>query len=280
MVHTRSFKFLAAWLTDNRFTELVRRSFEGKVNWLDAMDQFEADVRVWHQGVFKEHNKKKNRLYSRLNGLDSFRYGRFDHNTELLQKDLWRELQAILVREELMWFQRSRNQWLKFGDKNSKFFHASAVARRRHNRIVALKDDQGNWISDTDLLVNMATDFYQNLFKSEGEREGSFPIQNKFPELSNSEKRLLSCAPSREEIRRTMFLMGKFKAPGPDGLSVIFIQSQWETICVSICELIEGIFSDPKKVRSVNGTLICLIPKKESPENMKEFRPISLCNVV
>ncbi|XP_061363608.1 uncharacterized protein LOC133307174 [Gastrolobium bilobum] len=97
--HTRSFKFMAAWLTDSRFNDLVRNSFEGDVNWLDARNQFESEAKVWHQDVFKEEIKKKNRLYSRLNGLDSYRFGKYDHNTELLQKELWRKLQAILVQE-------------------------------------------------------------------------------------------------------------------------------------------------------------------------------------
>ncbi|XP_061370519.1 uncharacterized protein LOC133313201 [Gastrolobium bilobum] len=249
-------------------------------SWLHARDQFEKDAKIWHQNVFKENMRRKNRLYSRLNGLDSYKYGRYDHNTELLQKELWRELQAILVREELIWFQSSRNQWLKYGDKNSRFFHSSTIARRRHNRIVTLKNEQGEWIADSDMLVNMATSFYQGLFSIEEERDGVFPIQNGFPVLTDAEKRVLAIRPNREEIRKTVFRMGKFKAPGPDGLSAVFFQSQWNVVGGSVCQLVEDIFCSPEKVRDINGTFPFLIPKKDSPENMKDFRPISLCNVV
>ncbi|XP_061359030.1 uncharacterized protein LOC133303170 [Gastrolobium bilobum] len=189
--HIRSFKFMAAWLTDSRFGDLVRSCWENG-DWLTARRKFEVDATFWHHNVFKEVFKQKNRLYSRLNGLDSYKYGRYDHNTELLQKDLWRELQSILVKEELIWFQRSRNHWLKFGDKNTRFFHASTVARRRHNRIVTLKDEGGNWIADSESLVQLAVSFYQGLFTSEGVREDIFPIQKMFPRLAEHDMRRLA----------------------------------------------------------------------------------------
>lgn len=33
-------------------------------------------------------------------------------------------------------------------DSNTKFFHISALKRRRVNNIVSFKDDNGNWIYD------------------------------------------------------------------------------------------------------------------------------------
>ncbi|XP_061362932.1 uncharacterized protein LOC133306628 [Gastrolobium bilobum] len=248
--YSRTFRFLAAWLT------------------------------VPSSNVFRKNMIQKNRIYSRLKGLESYRAGYYDHNLEILQKSLWKELQSILLCEELTWFQRSRIQWLKYGDKNSKFFHSSTVARRRFNRIVALQNDQGRWITDSDELVHMAISYYQDLFRMDEECDGSFPIQHTFPILSDGDGAALSIIPSKEEIRKTIFKMGKFKAPGPDGLSAIFFHSQWDSIGDSVYKLIAEIFVCPDKVKDINGTLICHIPKKDSPSSMKDFRPISLCNVI
>ncbi|XP_061342523.1 uncharacterized protein LOC133288720 [Gastrolobium bilobum] len=83
---------------------------------------------------------------------------------------------------------------------------------------------------------------------------------------SMREKEFLAKVPTCEEIRGVIFRMGKFKALGPDGLQAVFFQKHWHLVGES--------------VKGINTSLICLIPKKDSPDTMKEFRPISLCNVV
>lgn len=45
------------------------------------------------------------------------------------------------------------------------------------------------------------------------------------------------------------------------------------------CDLVQSIFEDPSRVRDINSTLMTLIPKKDVVSCMKDFLPISLCNV-
>lgn len=71
-------------------------------------------------------------------------------------------------REEILWRQRSRIQWLVGGDKNTKFFHLRATMRRRKNLIKSLQNDNGDIVSNIDELDDMATLFYSNHFSSEG----------------------------------------------------------------------------------------------------------------
>jgi hypothetical protein len=43
---------------------------------------------------------------------------------------------------------------------------------------------------------------------------------------------------------------------------------------------VQKFFSNGVMPEEVNETAIVLIPKKDNPEEIKDFRPISLCNVV
>lgn len=47
-----------------------------------------------------------------------------------------------------MWKQRSRDIWVKDGDKNIKYFHASASRRRNNNRVACVRNEQGEIITE------------------------------------------------------------------------------------------------------------------------------------
>uniref|UniRef100_A0ACD5U3M9 Uncharacterized protein n=1 Tax=Avena sativa TaxID=4498 RepID=A0ACD5U3M9_AVESA len=58
------------------------------------------------------------------------------------------QMNEILYREEIMWMQRSRIDWLREEDRNNKFFHSKAVWRARKNRVKHLIDDADKEIAD------------------------------------------------------------------------------------------------------------------------------------
>lgn len=65
----------------------------------------------------------------------------------------------LLHREELIWFQKSRCEWIQSGDRNTSHFHLKAVKRMKQNHIELFEDHNGHWISDQVELHELKTFF-------------------------------------------------------------------------------------------------------------------------
>ncbi|CAL1367271.1 unnamed protein product [Linum trigynum] len=73
--------------------------------------------------------------------------------------------------------------------------------------------------------------------------------------------------------------MSGLKVAGKDEFHALFYQKCWDVVGLDFSSFIRSCFSNPSNIRSINETLLALIPKVESPSSMNHFRPITLCNV-
>ena len=74
-----------------------------------------------------------------------------------------RDLYLLLNKEERMWRQRSRIQWVEKGDQNIRFFHGMATQRKRRNFIKGIKDADGVWQTEEEVVCNILVNFYTRL---------------------------------------------------------------------------------------------------------------------
>ena len=45
------------------------------------------------------------------------------------------EIQKLMDMEECMWNQRSKTDWLRYGDQNTKYFHCLTIERNKKKKI-------------------------------------------------------------------------------------------------------------------------------------------------
>jgi hypothetical protein len=83
-----------------------------------------------------------------------------------------------------------------------------------------------------------------------------------------------------QEVERALFMMGLCKAPGPDGFMAGFCQTHWETVGPSGTNAVLDFLNGGQLPNAMNQTTIMLIPKTKHPQDLKNFRPIYLCNVI
>lgn len=128
-----------------------------------ALEELTVKLRAWNKGNIFRH-KRRNEL--RLGGVQKAMANRCSNFLIALERELKMERNLILQQEEMLWLQKSRIEWLKSSDKNTRFFHTSTVVRRRRNMIQTLKDYDGNWVEGKEQLKDMAVAFYADLFRS------------------------------------------------------------------------------------------------------------------
>lgn len=151
--------------------------------------------------------------------------------------------------------------------------------RKKRISVEALQDSNGSWVLDQDALKGMARNFFIDLYSRDPQisPDADWPVG--FPQLSREQLHFIQREVSEEEVKRAVFEMGPSKAPGPDGITAGFIQKHWQAVHKQVYQVVLEAFQNPESIREVNLTHIVLIPKVDAPAGLRDFRPISLCNV-
>lgn len=182
--------------------------------------------------------------------------------------------------EDSFWKQKCRDKWNSFGDRNTKFFHASVKAARNKNGVDKLIDDLGNIHRSEASKGQVAVDYFSNLFKS----STPLNLQDFFdgfqPRVTSSMNEELTRVVSKEEVRRAAFAIKASSAPGADGMTGLFFQRYWDVVGPRVTLEIQDFFKTGVFPTQWNFTQLCLIPKKIPAVTMKDLRPISLCSVM
>jgi hypothetical protein len=281
--YPRPFRFEAAWTRDPRSLDIVKEAWVTEAKGSECFKLYRKQyntqmaLKKWNREVFGHCLHRIDSLMLQIQQIQQNEATEENHRNEAC---LQYELSEWLLRNEILWRQKSRETWLREGDKNSKYFHLSTIIRRRRNKIDTIKSDLGEWITDRkEIRKHFLTHFTSQFC----EEEVDFPtnLEELIPNsISDSENEELCRIPTPQEIKKTLFDMSAQKSPGPDGLPVLFYKKYWGTVGNDVIRAVTNFFISGRLLREVNNTFLVLIPKVQNPTSVNHFRPISLCNVV
>lgn len=145
-----------------------------------------------------------------------------------LEKDLQVKHQTYLLMNQHYWMQRARVEWAINGDMNSRFFHATAITRKRRNTIVAIQNSEGYWETDMRRIMQLFIAHYKTIYtkRATTQVQLNFPVEvlNGLPKVPQYLGPALTSQPIDDEIYQTLMTLGPDKAPGPDGINAHAIQ--------------------------------------------------------
>lgn len=278
------FRYEAYWDDHPCCKEVVKSGWdEGGTNeygWNSFLAKSKACKRrlqQWNKREFKRADVEIRRLKGELSDL----LNRNADETDWTKiKEIQEQIKELWKREEMYWFQRSRVKWLNWGDRNSKFFHASTVQRRGRNRIVRLKNEVNEWVEGKANLFELILHHFQCLYTSEVSEISPEILLNIPSQVTAGMNQMLEARVTETEVKAAIEGLGSLKAPGPDGLNGAFFRNHWEAIKGEVLQAVLGFFDGERLLGEINETLVSLIPKVQMAESLNQLRPISCCNFI
>nr|XP_023917061.1 uncharacterized protein LOC112028598 [Quercus suber] len=221
---SKLFRFESMWLENERCKNVVLEAWErgctSHSQWpLEAcLEECQTSLRDWNKNIFGHVGKQVADLQKKLQMLEAMKYTATSmdeiHATKM-------ELNRWLGIEEEMWRQRSRNNWLKAGDRNTTFFHTKASNRYQRNTINRLMDVDTGWIEDGDQIGQKFVSYFEELFTTSRlkvEQEMLDAIQPKVTERMNY---TLTQDFHAMEVEKALKQMHPLTAPGLDASKVV-----------------------------------------------------------
>ena len=222
----KGFRFEEAWLLSEECEAKVRdawnKASEGPSPLVAAQGKIAScgeELRAWGASRTHPDSEAIKKLQKQVEWLNTSDFTE-ECKAELLTAS--RQLDELLLKQEIYWAQRSRVAWLKHGDKNTKFFHTKASQRQRKNYIQGIKDKHDRWVEEVEDIGVVASDYFENMFRA-GRCDQMADCLSAVPnKVTANMKEVLTCEYTAEEVRIALFQMGPTKAPGLDGMNALF----------------------------------------------------------
>ncbi|XP_025636103.1 uncharacterized protein [Arachis hypogaea] len=239
----RPFRSLDSCFTHEGFLRMVREEWRnlGEVQFTDKLKALTMPLRRWHKDKFGDMDKKIQHFEEEIKKVDELaRNGVYDGTSEARRKALVSCCKQWYVRKKIHWKQMSRSKHAKDMDKNTRYFHNLASARRRNNRIDGLIIN-GRLVRNQSRIKIAIRDFYKYLYHQErspvvGFRDG---LVNRIDEEESiALERLLTS----EEIREAVWDCESSKAPRSDGYNMNFIKKCWDEIGAEFTKAVMDFF--------------------------------------
>jgi hypothetical protein len=278
----KPFRMLKCWSDIEGYQDFVKEKWKdfrvegwGGFVLKEKFKNIKKELKVWHKNHCSNLEEKIIKTKEKLNMLDLKCQDSILDDTETQKRA---DATALLYKLSdlncsIKW-QKARNKWLKEGDANSRFFHMCVNNRRRVNAIHCF-EIEGVLIEEMKEIKEGIFSHFKDQFQKKVLKRPN--MENfSFKQISEPDADMLVERFYVEEIKEAVWECESSKSPGPDGVSLGFIKEFWEELKDDIIRFLVEFHENGKLVKGINSTFIVLIPKKDNPTKLNEFRPISL----
>ena len=267
------------WIKEDRFKDLIKvwwQSFEfrGTSSYV-LMKKLKNLLKTWNKDVFGRVEENKKSALTKVAAWDAIECERSLSPEELGTRVIAMEdYKKWSLLEETLWRQKSREIWLKEGDRNTGFFHRMTNSHKRRNTIERIQIG-GEWLEGEGEVRTGIMNAYKGLLSDPGVWRAS-PEGLDFSRLDDLAASKLEESFTEEEVHAALLNLKGDKAPGLDGFTAAFWLFSWDFVKLDIMDLFKDFHERGRFGKGLNSTFLVLIPKRKGAEDLKDFRPINL----
>eukprot|EP00253_Pinus_taeda_P025221 PITA_25221 len=222
------------------------------------LKEIKHKIRKWNKEDFGNTFEEKQKLEKEMEEVQQqiILEGR-DEEMCKEESSLISQLVERRKQEEILWRQKSRINWLREGERNTKFFHQAMIQHRQRNRIFLIKNEAGEKVIEQDGIEQVLNDYHKGILTESQDDRGVAinQICKEIPKMITEEQ--------NKGLMRAATLAEVEEFLGQD-----------------ILEVVEESRVKHRMWSGMNATFITLIPKTNNFEEAQGFRPIALCNVI
>jgi hypothetical protein len=168
----KGFVFEEMWTKHESYEDMIKNGWESNapssVGINGLWRQLHDMSTVMQRWSFDTFGSVKAELKSLRTKLEEARTHELVSGPSLEVREIESKLHEMYEREEIMYRQRSRQDWLKAGDRNTRYFQNRASHRKRKNTVRSLRREDGSVCNTNEGMRDMALVFYKDLYNSEG----------------------------------------------------------------------------------------------------------------
>ena len=226
----------------------------------------------------KSRSNEEKILRSNINKLEENMTGNYE-KLEILKTKL-EKLRQEKMKGHII---RCKTKWIEEGEKPTSYF-LNLESRNFTNKIITkLEIDDGNTVTDQNMILKEVENFYANLYKEDTSLKdiNLNELINDDTTLSMSGSNKLEGLLTYEEAAVALKNMKNEKSPGSDGFTSEFIKFFWKDLGHFIVRSINyGYTRGELSVTQKHGIITCVPKSNKSRLLLKNWRPITLLNVI
>lgn len=289
-------KLNQSFLDDTRYCSLIQNTINTvwdqsfdisdlRIRWDLLKFEIQSASIIFTKAKAKERRQEEAKAWEVLNEIDSRIIAGEASDEDLNRYEVTKiNLEKIESYKAKGEYIRSRAEFIEKDEKSTSFFYSQAKLYSKKKTLRSLVDEDGNEISDSDVVLSKIKQFYVDLYSSsnpklkgmEWEQIKATPVVGT---LTDHEKEFMDRQITSDECLIALKQMKPNKSPGCDGLGPEFYLKFWPILNGKLLQVYKYSLERGELSQSQRRAVITLLHKKCKDERyIKNWRPISLLN--